>query len=149
MLGWLPTLPGAKPNLAAKSSSCSFIFLPSSMSVLSFSTIFPPPPPAFLLFPECPKLAPTSGPSHMLFPIIFCFLLQVLIQRLLLPFLSLHFLFYFLCSSSHYWRLSLFTAHLLLKHQLVVGRGSRGHRWKLGTVSFAAEFLSPNIVAAT
>ena len=33
----------------------------------------------------------------MLFPIIFCFLLQVLIQRLLLPFLSLHFLFYFLC----------------------------------------------------
>ena len=66
-----------------------------------------------------------------------------------LAFSVLFSLFYFLCSSSHYWRLSLFTAHLLLKHQLVVGRGSRGHRWKLGTVSFAAEFLSPNIVAAT
>ena len=90
MLGWLPTLPGAKPNLAAKSSSCS-LFLPSSMSLLSFP---PHPPPAFLLFPECPKLAPTSGPSHMLFPIIFYFLLQVLIQRLLLPFLSLCFLFH-------------------------------------------------------
>lgn len=81
----------------------------------------------------------------MLFPIILYFLLQVLIQRLLLPFLSLHFLFHhpglFSVAALTTESFLFFIAHLLLKHQLVavgVREGVVGESW--GLFPLVAEF---------